>query len=903
MSDSVGRLSAALADRYRIERELGQGGMATVYLAQDLRHDRKVAIKVLRAELAAVIGADRFLTEIKTTANLQHPHILPLFDSGQAGGGGDGQTFLFYVMPYIEGETVRDRLNREKQLPVGDAVRIATEVASALDYAHRHGVIHRDIKPENILLHDGRVIVADFGIALAASKAGNTRMTETGMSLGTPHYMSPEQAMGEREIGPPSDVYALGAVTYEMLVGEPPFTGPTAQSIVARVVTEEPRPLTPRRHTIPPHVEGAVLTALEKLPADRFATTKDFADALASPHYTRPTAAGLRPLHSSTSGRWKIVAAAVSLVALVATVMAVRGWRRADPRPAVARYTLAFPDSQYPVIGTLSRDGQRFLYEGPGNNGDRLWVKERDRFDATPIPGTDNPSGFALSPDGRWAAVVQNGVLRKVPLAGGAPIKLAEPVFFGGVTWLDDGTLVFSTNTFVLSSVSEAGGAMRELWTPPNPTVPAMMMPLPDSRGVFFTLCNMDCTNSSLYVYEFKSDSARQLIPDVLYGFYLSTGHLAYVDRQGFMYGVPFDLDRLEIRGDAIPLVNGISLVIGIVPTVTVSGTGTLIMQTASGSNVVAGAAELVWVDRAGIRTPVDSGWTFRSSNPSGNNGWSLSPDGTKVAIALTTNSGEDIWIKDLSSGALSRLTFDSTAQNRPRWTADGRSVTYIEFGRDALMEQRGDGTGTAQVIMKMNRPLLEGLRSRDGTWLVGRAGGRVGQGGGRDIVAMHIGVDSAARPLVADPSADETAPALSPDGRWLAYTSDETGTSEVYLRPFPNTEGGKWQVSNSGGQAPLWARSGRELFYVDAGRNMIAVSVAGGISPGLGGHRRLFSLGQDLYLGDPEFYTPFDISPDDRRFLMVRQVRAGSQGRPGEFVVIENWFEELKQRMAGSGR
>ena len=277
MTATLDRLASALADRYRIERELGAGGMATVYLAQDVKHDRRVAVKVLRPELAAVIGAERFLAEIKTTANLQHPHILPLHDSGEADG------FLFYVMPYVEGESLRDRISREHQLPVPEAVRIAREVASALDYAHRHHVIHRDIKPENILLHDGSALVADFGIALAVSTAGS-RMTETGMSLGTPHYMSPEQAMGEREITARSDVYALGCVTYEMLVGEPPFTGPTVQSIIARVMTEEPRALTIQRKSIPPHVESAVRTALEKLPADRFATAAEFGAALGGEH-------------------------------------------------------------------------------------------------------------------------------------------------------------------------------------------------------------------------------------------------------------------------------------------------------------------------------------------------------------------------------------------------------------------------------------------------------------------------------------------------------------------------------------------------------------------------------------------------------------------------------------------
>jgi len=233
------RLTAALRGHYRIERELGQGGMATVYLAEDLRHDRKVALKVLRPELAAVLGAERFITEIKTTAGLQHPHIIPLFDSSEADG------FLYHVMPYIEGETLRDKLNRDTQLGIEEAVRITSEVADALDYAHRHGVIHRDIKPENILLHDGRPMVADFGIALAVSAAAGGRMTETGLSLGTPHYMSPEQATAERDLSARSDVYSLGSVLYEMLTGDPPHTGAAVQQIILKIVTEEATPVRP----------------------------------------------------------------------------------------------------------------------------------------------------------------------------------------------------------------------------------------------------------------------------------------------------------------------------------------------------------------------------------------------------------------------------------------------------------------------------------------------------------------------------------------------------------------------------------------------------------------------------------------------------------------------------------
>ena len=291
MTDTA-RLAAALADRYRIERELGAGGMATVYLARDLKHDRRVAVKVLHADLSAVLGPERFHKEIELTAGLQHPHILPLFDSGSAEG------LLYYVMPHVEGETLRARLTRETQLPVADAVRIASEVADALEYAHRHGVIHRDIKPENILLRDGHALVSDFGIALAVVEAGGERMTQTGTSLGTPQYMAPEQAMGDRHVDGRVDVYALGVVTYEMLVGEPPFTGPTAQAIVAKVMTEEPRGLIAQRRTVSEAVEAAVLTAVQKLPADRFATPAEFQRALtggAGTAVPRPRPQGARP--------------------------------------------------------------------------------------------------------------------------------------------------------------------------------------------------------------------------------------------------------------------------------------------------------------------------------------------------------------------------------------------------------------------------------------------------------------------------------------------------------------------------------------------------------------------------------------------------------------------------------
>ena len=328
--------------------------MATVYLAQDVKHDRKVALKVLKPELAAVLGAERFVVEIRTTAALQHPHILPLFDSGTAEG------FLYYVMPYIQGETLRTKLDRETQLGIDEAVRITTEVADALDYAHRQGVIHRDIKPENILLHDGRPMVADFGIALAVSAAAGGRMTETGLSLGTPHYMSPEQATGERDITGRSDIYSLGSVLYEMLTGNPPHTGATAQQIIMKIVTEDAAPVTKLRKSVPPNVAAAMAKSLEKLPADRFESARAFADALRNPAFTTVRTSSAGALHRST--RWTPALALGLLVGAVGGALAVRAWGQPPHLPKIVS-----------ASSSLSTAGRRVLPSRRPATSSRSW--------------------------------------------------------------------------------------------------------------------------------------------------------------------------------------------------------------------------------------------------------------------------------------------------------------------------------------------------------------------------------------------------------------------------------------------------------------------------------------------------------------------------------------------------
>jgi serine/threonine protein kinase len=914
------RLRASLADRYTIERELGAGGMATVYLAQDLRHDRKVALKVLRPELAAVIGAERFLAEIKTTAHLQHPHILPLHDSGEADGT------VFYVMPFVEGESLRDRILQEHQLPVEDAVRIATEVLDALEYAHGQGVIHRDIKPENILLHGGHALVADFGIALAASRSeGATRLTETGMSLGTPAYMAPEQAMGERALTPRADIYALGCVLYEMLSGEPPFMGPTAQAIIARVMTEEPRALTLHRHTIPPHVEAAVRKALEKLPADRFATAKEFVTALRDPGFTTAFTAARTQAAVAPSRQRRMLAIAPWAVAGAALVVAAVALFRPRPATPVIRYGLSLPPSQAPVPSLPvipSPDGSQLLFVGPqtgasaqaGANplsagpslltnlasNSQLWLKARDAYAATPLPGTQLAWNATFSPDGQWIAFVQGTQVKKVGVSGGSPTALGDSAAtnWPGIAWLDDGSIVYiQVGGLALRRVPATGGPSRIIVRSEGTGVQEPH-PLPHGRGVLYEECSDGgCTSGDVWVLDLRSGAAHRLVPGAMMAQYLPTGHLLYVRADGAAFAVPFDVGSLKLTGQPVALLDSIATDPGF-PLLAVSRSGTLVMRTGRGLGA-GNQYQMDWVDRSGHATPIDMGGPLQIDPYGGNPGWALSPDGRRLAIGLLTAAGGDIWVKELPTGALSRVTFDSAPDLRPRWIPGGRKITFVAVRNSGyeLHRVNADGTGDEQVVARDSGLIFEGAVSPDGRWTVVRIRGGMGHQG-RDIVGFRPG-DSVPVPLVASAAFDENAFELSPDGRWIVYESDETGSREVYVRPFPNTNAGKLQVSTGGGYAPLWARSGRELFYVDAQRRMMVASFTAGPAPRVGTPRALFQLPDDVYLWENDYYTPYDISPDGQRFIMAQRIQATS-GVTVPLIVVENWFTELERKLAG---
>jgi serine/threonine-protein kinase len=889
MTDALTRLTTALTDRYRIERELGAGGMATVYLAHDVRHDRPVALKVLRPELAAILGGERFLKEIRLTANLQHPHILGLHDSGEADG------LVYYVMPYVEGESLRERLAREHQLPVEDALRIATEVAGALDYAHRHGVIHRDIKPENILLHDGSALVADFGIALAASRSDSgSRLTETGMSLGTPHYMSPEQAMGEREITAKSDVYALGCVVYEMLSGEPPFTGPTAQAIVARVMMEQPRSLTLQRHSIPPHVEAAVNRALEKLPADRFASAAQFAEALTRPELTVPATQARVTARAPVATRWSGYFRLAVGTAAVSLALAAWGWLRVRStarQPATWQY-VTLGDSltlttQVPAMA-LSPDGSMFVFKDDRQNG-RLWIKQRGELNPTPINGTERAQHPVFSPDGEWVAYVADGHLKKVRASGGASVTLVDSAAggFGGAAWLDDGTLVYvPPNLLELRRVSAGGGSSTVVLSGAALAGGGVGHPiaLPGSRGVLFQVCGSSCVTMSIHVLDLRTGKEKLLLDDVARAWYLPNGHLLYVRRDGVALVAPFDLDRFAITGPTVPVLEGVE--------VTVNGGFALLAWSPSGSLVYAHGAggstdnAMVRVSRDGAITQIDTAWHGEF------NSIALAPDGRRLAAGLGSGGALNIWIKQLDRGPSTRLTFGGQ-DRRPFWSPDGRTVAYVRDSNNtsAVYARLADGGGQDRPLVRLDRLIQEGEWSRDGRWILVRTDN--GQAGAGDIVAVRTSGDTAPVPVAAGPFT-ELHPALSPDGRWLAYTSNESGINEVYVRPFPDAQGGRWQVSNGGGSEPRWSRDGQELFYLDGDVRLNAVQVHTVPTFAAAGRTSLFDASNFVVAG---FHQSYEVTPDGRAFIFVSPRRAGAQGA-SQLVWADRWLNDVAARL-----
>jgi Tol biopolymer transport system component len=879
-------LNAALAGRYRVEREIGAGGMATVYVARDVKHDRPVALKLLRPELGAVLGVERFLAEIRVTAHLHHPNLLPLFDSGEAEG------FLFYVMPFVDGESLRARLEREKQLPIDEAIRITARVADALDYAHRHGVVHRDLKPENILLEEGHPTVADFGIALAVSNAGGARITQTGLSLGTPQYMSPEQATGDRQLDGRTDIYSLGCVLYEMLTGEPPHTGPTVQSIIARVLTDKPRSVRVTRESVPAHVDAAIQKALAKLPADRFATARQFAEVLENGRTATAPTAATPPLWAPSrvpapvTRRWPRRPLSFLLWLLVASAIGwaarTTGREPAAPGAPTTRFTVAVPHVGADLTPTpiaLSPDGSLVVFVGRSASGSQLYARALDDPDVKPIAGTTRAIRPFFSPDGKWIAFFADGQLKKVPAAGGAPTTITNVAGYAEGTWSPNGVIVFSRRDQPgLWRVSAAGGVPQRLTTPDRIRGEVWHFGphfLPDGTTLLFTRSRGTRDDSHLGVVSL--DGRVTLLDQVgMSPAFARTGHLLWTTGGGILTAAPFDPRRRAITGPSVPIVDrGYRAASG----VAVSPGGTLAYWT--GEPV----ANLVLVDRSGAMRPLEAeGRVYRSPR--------VSPNGTRIAMEIASDSsfGSDIWIYHLTDATLTRLTFDGRSGN-PVWTPDGKRITFTSRPVDSdpdIYWQPADGSGPAERLVGGPMSQSPHAWTPDRGTLVftePRPGRRM------DILAVTVDRNRIPHPILAT-EFNERIPRLAPDGRWMAYTSDESGRVEIYVRPFPGP-GGRWQVSTQGGNQPVWSRDGRELFYRDGAR-VIAATIRTSPTFAVTGRRPLF---EDAYVGSNTVDNDYDVLPDGR-FALIKSAGEGAQ-----LIVVANWFDELRRRFASAGQ
>ena len=895
---ALDRLTTALAPGYRIERELGAGGMATVYLAHDLKHQRDVAIKVLHPELAAVLGAERFLSEIRTTASLQHPHILPLFDSGEAGGQ------LFYVMPYVEGETLRGRLDRETQLPVADAVQLAREVAGALQYAHERGIIHRDIKPENILLQgaagDQHALVADFGIALAVQQAGGSRMTQTGLSLGTPQYMAPEQAMGERTVDARADVYALGAVTYEMLSGEPPFTGPTAQAIVARVLTTDATSLGTLRKAVPPNVAEAVHRALEKLPADRFTDARSYAAALldTSP---RPTAARTSAaLDGPTWNRLRdpifLVVAALALIAGAgATYFATRGRDAHAARvtaavlPLEIRTPTNLPFNEVGIPVSISPDGSFIVYVGadpemPGATA--LWRRPLDQLSGTVIPGTRNAQSPRISADARSVYVLarskdrNRNVYQIIALEGGVAREVLLPAATAAL--LRDGTFaLYDSVAMRISLVSPSSRADTVAFSLLTSLGPRSLSPdrtrITGNRG------------DSMFVYQ-VGEPGRAFIGRGFAPRLLDASTVVYRAPDGPLMAGRLNAGGTEFVAPPIALTDAIALAPSGQSIFDVASDGTLIYG--SGGTDVS-ASRMVRVGRDGREQPLaDNELRVYQAHVR------VSPDGRRVATSLDPPGGAtgDVWVQDLASGARIPITTDGFS-SRPVWSADGQRLAYIRgrpglfVGGITVMQRSASADAPEDSV---TGPWLSGLRVSEFEWT---ADGRsqairvspIGSRSDRDIL-VRAALAAALRPFAADSGVQERSPRISPDGRWIVFASDRSSRDEVYADAFPDGRA-RVAISLGGGREAVWSRDGSTVFYRDLDGWMVAASVSRGASIEVTKRERLFDA--SAYVSN-QFTVMYDVTPDGG-FLMLK--RDGQAART-DIIIVRNWVQQVMARL-----
>ena len=924
---------------YEVVSALGAGGMGEVYRARDTKLGRDVAIKILPdAVVHDPERVARFEREAKLLAALNHPHIAAIhgFEEANPSTGSGQAAVRFLVLELVEGGSLADKLAfgselrasgttqslepKAQSLPVNEALAIARQIVEALEAAHEKGIIHRDLKPGNIMLTpDGQVKVLDFGLAKSeASEAGQTGagglthsptlsmgITHAGLILGTAAYMSPEQAKG-RAADKRSDVWAFGCVLYEMLAGKRAFDGEDVTEIIAAVVRGEPD-WNALPSDVPDQIRLLIRRCLEK---DRRARIGDISvarflmtETIGSRQSPEPEAEGPKPENQSPKPQSRrLVWAGIGLLALVA-VVGVGGWAAMKPAPSaspqLARFAITLPVAQTLTISGLDRDiaispdGSRIVYRV--GNPPQLVVRAIDQLDATPIAGTLNARSPFISPDGRWVGffIGAGGDLeiKRVSIAGGPVTTLCR--LRGaprGASWGDDDTIVFATGDVAtgLMSVPAMGGEPKILTRPDNgqedhvrPSV------LPGARAVLFTIiqgtgniATNNSSNSQVAILDLRSGTRQILIQGGSQAEYAATGHLVFATADS-LRAVRFDLSRLQVLGDSIPAVEQVNAAQGGAANFALSAGGTLVFVPGFGT----ASRTLVWVDRQGREEPLTvplRAYTYPR----------ISPDGKHVALDVRDRNN-DIWILDVALQTLTPLTFDPGVDVLPVWTRDGRRIVFSSArnGPPNLFWQAFDGTGPTERLTTSPNQQIPSSFSIDQSRLVFQ---ELVADGRSDIGLLTLG-DKPATELLIHSSFDELNADISPDGHWLAYQSNESGQREVWVKPFPNVESGRWQISSAGGTRPLWARSGRELFYLDVNNSLTSVPVQ--TTGATFNHLKPTKILDTAYWAIQTGRT-YDESPDGR-FLMIKDQAATqtSTATPASLVVVLNWFEELKAR------
>ncbi len=872
---------------YTIIEKIGEGGMGEVYRATDTKLNRDVALKVLPEAFAHdPHRMGRFQREAEVLASLNHPNIAGIHGLEQ-----EGSTHAI-AMELVEGETLAVRI-KKGAIPLEEALKIALQIAEALEAAHEKGIIHRDLKPANVIFtSEGTAKVLDFGLAKAMEPATSSdadlsqsptltmQATQAGIILGTAAYMSPEQARGEAADNRP-DVWSLGVVLFEMLSGAQVFDAGTVSDVLAHVLAREPE-WSKLPSDCPNVIRRLIQRCLSKDRSRRLAaasevivTIEDYLDDPAAGEIQQQPAAVATRTVLQQSRHWGTTA----LFAVAFLALLWRPWQQPPEPPQPTRMTLQIPVALSSVRGAsvvLSPD-ERLIVSATSEPA--LHFRRIDQSEGARLSGTGRARSPFFSPDGKWIAFATNSALKKVSINGGAPLELCEVNNFRGGTWGEDGTIVFSPGRGQpLYRVSDAGG-VTEAITALEEGERSHRWPdfLPGAKAVLMTVQTSTSFEDARIEVVTLSDGQRKVIYQGGYSArYVPTGHLVFL-HEGTLFGAPFDPDRLELLGQPAPVLED---VMGNFDNrgngqFAFSRQGSLIYQTGT---VTQSGRSLVWVDREGSITPWETeAAAYRAPR--------FSPDGRRLATTINDGTQGDIWIQDLVRGTRSRLTFDDAFF--PVWNPDGTEILFssARSGQANIYRKRSDGTGEAERLTESeNGPFATSI-SADGRYLA------FFTGGAEDLWTLTL--EEGAKPeLFLQSEFSESQGAFSPDGRWMAYLSNESGRSEIYVRPFPKGSG-KWQISTQGGVHPIWSSTGDELFYFWQDTMYVVSYQAEAEAFRVQSPEPLFS-GTFEAMG---FNRGYDLGPDGKRFVMLQQ-EARAESEPSKVILIQNWFEELKRKV-----